>query len=85
MIRSYGAWLGSPGAAVADREERVVAEAVEPGAGGVHEHRVDVDGVHGGVAEHVAHQGGVVAGARADLQHPEVLAEVEGVEHAHHQ
>ena len=56
--------------AIDARQEWVMAQAGQPGAGSVDEFGVDVDGADVALAEPVAEQGGVVAGAGADLQHP---------------
>jgi hypothetical protein len=74
--------------AVAGDQAWGVAEAGEAGPGGRRELVGDVDAGEAGavgVAEPVAEQGGVVAGAGADLQHGRGVADVEGVEHGRHE
>ncbi len=56
----------------------------EPCACRVHQFRVDVHCVHEPRAEPVAQQGGVVTGARADLQYPVPVGDPEFFEHDRH-
>jgi hypothetical protein len=63
----------------------VVAQACQPGVGGVDESGVDVNRADVAVAEPVAQQGSVVAGAGANLQYPVARMGVQVSEHARHQ
>jgi hypothetical protein len=65
-----GGVLGESLGSVAGHQRGVVAQLVQSLLGGGDEGGVDVDRAHGLVAEPVAEQCGVVAGAGADLQHP---------------
>jgi hypothetical protein len=79
------AMTGGSGGAVTGEQRRGVAEYGKAACRLVDQHGVDVDGYDIAVTEAVRRQGGVVAGAGADLQHPHAILDIEGFEHAGHQ
>lgn len=82
VVRGVGA---AAAGAVAGDDVRVESGRVEVAAGGVGDVRVEVDGGDVGGAEPVGEEGGVPAGARADLQDLVALADPQVGEHLRHQ